>query len=168
MTESFTVSTVIPASPLRVYEAWLDGREHGAFTGAKAEVEPGIGGSVIAWDGYIRGRTLELSEGRRILQAWRTTEFPTEAEDSLLEILLEDAPAGTRLVLRHTGIPDGQGKNYEQGWVDYYFEPMKRYFGPKRTARPTAAARKKPRKAAAKAPARKKPGRAKSARARSR
>ncbi len=159
MSESFTVTAVIPATPLRVYQAWLDDREHGAFTGAKAEAEPGIGGAFTAWDGYIRGRTLELSEGRRILQAWRTSEFPPGSEDSLLEILLEEAPWGTRLTLRHSGIPEGQGESYESGWEDHYFEPLRRYFGrgAKRRAAPTrkATAKRKParRKKVARKPA---------------
>ncbi len=140
MTESFTLTALIPATPLRVYEAWLDEREHGAFTGARAQAEPGIGGAFTAWDGYIRGRNLELSEGQRILQSWRTTKFPPGSEDSLLELLLEESASGTRLVLRHSGIPEGQGDGYEQGWVEHYFEPLKRYFA----ARAPKAARSKP------------------------
>jgi uncharacterized protein YndB with AHSA1/START domain len=147
VTESFTISTLIPATPLRVYEAWLDGREHGAFTGGgKAEVEPGIGGAFTAWNGYIRGRTLELAEGQRILQSWRTTEFPIGSEDSLLELLLEEAPGGTRVTLRHSGIPEGQAASYQEGWGDNYFDPMKRYFGrgTAKSAGGSTAARAKP------------------------
>lgn len=140
VTESFTLTAVIPATPLRVYQAWLDDREHAAFTGAKAQAEPGIGGAFTARDGYIRGRNLELSEGRRILQSWRTTEFPPGSEDSLLEILLEEASGGTRLTLRHSGIPEGQGASYETGWADHYFGPLRRYFG--KAARSGAASRK--------------------------
>jgi uncharacterized protein YndB with AHSA1/START domain len=154
VTESFTISTLIPATPLRVYEAWLDGREHGAFTGGKAEVEPGIGGAFTAWDGYIRGRTLELAEGQRILQSWRTTEFPIGSEDSLLELLLEEAPGGTRITLRHTGIPEGQGASYQEGWGEHYFDRMKRYFGGASArpagAKPKAKAKAKPKSRAKK------------------
>ena len=39
-TDSIRVSTVIPAHPERVYRAWLDAGEHGAFTGSKATGEP--------------------------------------------------------------------------------------------------------------------------------
>ncbi len=131
VTEGFSLSTVIPAAPLRVYRAWLDGREHGAFTGRKAEVEPGIGGAFVAGDGYIRGRTLALSGGRRIVQAWRTSDFPAASEDSVVEILLEEAPGGTKLTLHHTGLPEGQGARIRDAWIDGYFEPMKRFFSPR-------------------------------------
>ena len=62
------------------------------------------------------------------MQSWRTTDFPEGAEDSRLEVLLDEVPGGTRVTLLHTNIPDGQGEEYEQGWKEYYLEPMKRYF----------------------------------------
>lgn len=128
-TESLRLSDVIPADPQRIYDAWLDGEEHGAFTGGgEASVEPGIGGRHTAWDGYIEGRTLELQPGRRLVQSWRTSEFPEGSPDSRLEVLFEPAEGGTRVTIVHTGIPAGQAVRYEGGWVDYYFAPMKEYF----------------------------------------
>lgn len=128
MAESIQVSDTVPATPERVYRAWLSSREHSAFTGGKAEVDPNVGGAFTAWDGYIQGKTIELEPYRRIAQTWRTTEFPPDSPDSRLEVLLEEAKGGTRMTLVHTNIPDGQGKGYEEGWVEYYFKPMKRYF----------------------------------------
>jgi activator of HSP90 ATPase len=126
--ESFEVSTFLPAPPWRVYEAWLDGTEHGLFTGGPATGEPAVGGAFTAWDGYIQGRNLALEPYCRIVQAWRTTEFPAGSPDSCLEVLLDAEEAGTRLTLRHSEIPEGQGEEYKQGWLDYYFEPMREYF----------------------------------------
>jgi activator of HSP90 ATPase len=128
MSEELEMSTLLPASACRVYEAWLDSAEHSDFTGSAAEIDAQTGGNYTAWDGYIQGRTLALEPCKRILQSWRTTEFPEGAPDSLLEVLLEDAPGGTRLSLRHTAIPDGQAEQYRQGWEDYYFSPMAQYF----------------------------------------
>ena len=62
------------------------------------------------------------------MQAWRTTKFPDDAPDSRLEVLLESDGKNTRLTLLHTNIPEGQGEQYSQGWLDFYFEPMKKYF----------------------------------------
>jgi uncharacterized protein YndB with AHSA1/START domain len=126
--ESLELSVILPGPPERIYEAWLDSRHHAAFTGGGAEIEPGVGGAHSAWDGYITGQNLELEPGRRIVQSWRTTEFPEDAAFSRLEILLEPAEGGTRLTLKHTEIPEGQGEQYEEGWRDYYFEPMLEYF----------------------------------------
>jgi len=128
MSEKLELSIILPASPGRIYQAWLDGEEHGAFTGSPAGVEARVGGSFTAWDGYIWGITLEMEPERRIVQSWRTGDFPAEAPDSRLEVLLEAAVGGARLTLVHTNIPDGQAENYRQGWEDYYFEPMRGYF----------------------------------------
>ena len=51
-----------------------------------------------------------------------------DAPDSRLEVSLEPVEAGTRLVLFHSGLPDGTAAEYEQGWRDYYFDPMASYF----------------------------------------
>ncbi len=127
-TETIQVSGVIHASPERIYQAWLDAEEHTRFTGGKASVESGIGGKFTAWDGYIEGTTIELEPGRRIVQSWRTTEFPSESPDSRVEIHFEPVDEGTRIFLLHTEIPSGQGSQYEQGWKEHYLEALARYF----------------------------------------
>ena len=129
MAESFEISTFFPAiSAEQIYKAWLDSEEHSAFTGSPAQINPGVGGKFTAWDGYIYGKTLEAEPFRRILQAWRTTEFPEHSPDSQLEILIEEVDNGGKVTLIHTDIPDGQGDDYRQGWEEYYFKPMQRYF----------------------------------------
>lgn len=128
MLESVSVSDIIPASPEAIYRAYLDSDGHAALTGSPASVDGRIGGKFTAWDGYIMGTTLEMEPDRRVVQAWRTTEFPDGAADSRLEMLLEKATGGTKVTFNHTSIPEGQGDDYRQGWIDFYFEPMKAYF----------------------------------------
>jgi uncharacterized protein YndB with AHSA1/START domain len=127
-TESFRISTVIAATPAQIYEAWLDADLHSAMTGGEATIETGAGGRFTSWGDYISGTTLEVEPQRRIVQRWRTTQFPADAEDSRLEVLLSPEAGGTRLSLVHGGIPAGQGDAYRRGWEEFYFQPMKRYF----------------------------------------
>ena len=127
--ESFTISTTISAKPEEIYNAWLSSDGHSQMTGSPAEVDPNIGGEFKAWDGYIWGKTLEMEPHQRILQAWRTSEFPEESPDSRVEILFEKADSETKLTLIHTDIPEGQADSYKQGWEDFYFTPMRAYFG---------------------------------------
>jgi uncharacterized protein YndB with AHSA1/START domain len=128
-TDSIRVSAVIPADPQAIYEAWMSSKGHAEMTGSSATVTARVGGRFTASDGYISGTTLELEPGVRIVQAWRTSEFAEEDPDSRLEVLLEKVPKGTRVTLVHTSIPPGQGSSYRQGWIDFYFTPMKEYFG---------------------------------------
>jgi len=161
-TEELEVSTWLPVAPEALYRAWLDSRAHSALTGAEASVQPGVDGVFYAWDGYITGANLELEPGRRILQSWRTSEFPEGHPPSLLEVLLDPDAGGTRITLRHTDIPEGQADAYEQGWEEHYFVPMRTYFveaGAKRaakTAKKTAAKKTAAKKTAAKKTAAKK------------
>lgn len=128
MPDRFEISTMLDAPPKRVYEAWLSSEEHGAFTGDTAEIEPRVGGAHTAFSGYIAGKTLELNPPRRIVQTWRTTEFPEGSPDSRLELSFESVGGKTKMTLRHSEIPDGQGPQYEEGWKDNYFDSMVEYF----------------------------------------
>jgi uncharacterized protein YndB with AHSA1/START domain len=127
MAYEFTISDVLPATPQAIFEAWMSSEGHGEMTGGTAEIDPRVGGAFTAWDGYITGRTLVLEPGRRIVQAWRTSEFQPADHDSELEVLLEKVPEGAKITLHHSQIPDGQS-GYEQGWRDNYFDPMREYF----------------------------------------
>ena len=126
--ESFTLTTTIPASPKEIFAAWLSSEGHSQMTGSQAQIEGRSGGAFKAWDGYIWGKTLELEPNHRIIQSWRTSEFPESDPDSRVEILLEEVTDGTKITLIHTEIPDGQGEGYNQGWDDFYFTPMRSYF----------------------------------------
>ena len=127
--EALRVSCVVPCSPHVVYSAWLDSGQHGAMTGSKATVEPNVGGRMSAWDGYISGKLVQLDLGRRIIQSWRTTDFPKGAPDSRVEVHFEAVYDGTRVTILHSDIPEGQGEKYRQGWQEFYFQPMRAYFG---------------------------------------
>ena len=131
MSESIQVSITLPVEPEAVYNAWLNSDEHSQFTGSLAEINPQVGGIFSAWDGYIKGVTIELSPYSRIIQSWRADDFPPEAIDSRLEVIFEKVNGGTKLTLIHTDVPDGQGKEFEQGWFDFYFTPMQAFFSKK-------------------------------------
>jgi activator of HSP90 ATPase len=128
MKKEFTVSTMLPATPEKVFRTWLSTEGQSGMTGSTSKVEPRVGGSFTAWDGYITGKTLELKPYTRIVQTWRTSEFSDADPDSRIEVLLEAAKGGTKLTLSHSGLPEGQANGYESGWEESYFAPMREYF----------------------------------------
>ena len=128
MKNGFKISAVIPATPSEIYKAWLSTKGHTLMTGSAAKVNGKTGGKFIAWDGYLSGRILQLEPNQRIVQAWRTTEFPDEAPDSQLEVSLEQVKRGTKVTITHSRLPSGTADSYKQGWKDFYFTPMMRYF----------------------------------------
>jgi uncharacterized protein YndB with AHSA1/START domain len=129
MPDAFRITSMVPGLPERVYAAWLDSGAHTAFTGKTAKIDPSIGGKFVVLDGYIHGRTVDLLPGRRIVQTWRTKEFPHSAHDSRLEIQFESAEGATRVTILHSLLPEGQGERYKKAWTDRYFHPMRGYFG---------------------------------------
>jgi len=159
-TENVELSRILPATPEQIYAAWLDADAHGAMTGGPATVESTeVGGRFTAWGGYIDGSHLALEPARRIVQSWRSDDFPPEALDSRLEVLLEPAPGGTRITIRHTDLPEGHGPVLLEAWDEHYLEPMRRFFervqrdAPVRAARPALkAAAKGVRKVATRKP----------------
>lgn len=139
MLEAIELSTVLPATPRKLYTAWLSSTEHTAMTGGQASIEPGVGGKHYEWDGYIWGQNLELEPFKRIVQSWRSAEFPEGSQDSRLEVRFEAVKGGTELTLIHSAMPEGQGESYRDGWDENYFQPMKKYFQPKKKSTPKAA-----------------------------
>jgi activator of HSP90 ATPase len=129
MKNGFTLSETFNASTETIFKAWLSTQGHTLMTGSPAKINGLANGEFTAWDGYIWGTFLELEPNKRILQLWRTGEFPEDAEDSQVEILLEDIDSKTKLTLIHTKIPEDQVDSYKTGWLDFYFKPMKEYFG---------------------------------------
>jgi uncharacterized protein YndB with AHSA1/START domain len=141
-TESYEITRVVPAPPERVYAAWLDSEQHSRFTRSVARVVPTVGGAFEAWEGYIHGKTLELEPHRRIVQSWRTTEFPETAEDSRVELELAATSEGTALTLRHSNVPADQAPAYRDGWIEHYLEPLQAFFSDGSAARTKAEPKK--------------------------
>ena len=126
MPETITVSRVIPARAERIYTAWLDAGEHSKMTGQAATSGPD--GQFTAGDGYMEGTTTESTPFSRIVQRWRSKDFPEGAPDSTLTVTFEEKGEGTLVTLVHAGVPDGLGQSFKDGWGQWYFDPMTTYF----------------------------------------
>jgi len=120
--------TIIDASPVEVYDAYVDPKKHAAFTGDSATGTAKVGGKFAAGNGYISGKYLKLEKGKRILHEWTTTEWPKGYPPSLVELILKPKGKRTELTMIHSKVPAEQAADYDQGWKDFYWEPMKKYF----------------------------------------
>ena len=129
------------AKPLDVYEALMDSRAHSAFTGSAARISPRVGGRFTAYDGYAEGRNLELIPGRKIVQSWRASDWP-DGHYSTVTFALARAGTGAKLTFTQTEVPDDQVASVRQGWVEFYWEPLKALFATAatRSSRPRGSA----------------------------
>jgi len=131
MKDSLELSVILNETKENLYKAWLDSKQHSSFTGSPAQIDPALNGEFSAWDGYISGTNKILEPYTKIVQAWRTTDFAENDEDSVIELLFETKGNKTQLTIKHYNIPEGQGSDYEQGWKEFYFKPMKKYYNRK-------------------------------------
>lgn len=126
--ESLKLSITLPVGAEKLYKAWLDSKEHTAFTGGEAKVSAKLNDAFTAWDGYITGKNLELIPNKKIVQSWRTAEFLKDVPDSILELKFEEKAGKTTIHIYHHNLQKGDAKKYTDGWKQHYFEPMKQYF----------------------------------------
>ena len=54
---------------------------------------------------------------------------PVGSPPSRLEWTFEAKAGGTQAVLVQSEVPSSQAKSYRQGWIDYYWDQLKKYFG---------------------------------------
>ncbi|MFT5358811.1 MAG: hypothetical protein ACI9KE_006052, partial [Polyangiales bacterium] len=135
VTEELRVSTVVSASPNRIYTAWMDERMHSAFTGQKATVDHWVGGRLTAAGGYIDATHVLLDTGKRVVLTWRTADFPLDSADSQVEVTFEPIAGGTKIIIHQTDIPHGQAETYKKTWRTVYLEPMKKFFSSRGAAK---------------------------------
>ena len=127
-TKNIEQTEFISAEPEEVYDAFVNAKKHTAFTGSKATSQPRVGGRFTAWDGYSFGKYLKLEKGKRIVQEWKTTEWPEGYPPSIVEFSFRKKEGGTELTMVHSKVPAEQAEDYRQGWIDFYWNPLKEYF----------------------------------------
>ncbi len=115
------------ATPEEIYDILLDPRKHSEFTGSPSTTNAKVGARFTAWDGYISGKNLELVKGRKIVQEWKTTEWPEGYPVSRLEFTLAAKKGGTELKMVHSNVPAEQVADYTDGWKSSYWDPLKEY-----------------------------------------
>ena len=125
-------TVVVSASPKEVYDAYVDPKKHTAFTGSKATGKAVVGGKMTAWDGYIFGKYLELEDGKRVVQEWTTTDWQEGFGPSRLELTFKAVPEGTELCMVQTDIPKSHVDEFADGWMEWYWKPLKEYFSKKK------------------------------------
>ncbi len=122
-------NVLIPlSSPEEVYRAFLSSKEHAQFTGSEAKCSARVGGRFTAWDKYISGKNIKLVKDKMIIQEWKTSEWPEGYEPSILKISFKKRGEGTQLSMIQSRVPASQVDQYDKGWYESYWEPLRQYF----------------------------------------
>jgi activator of HSP90 ATPase len=126
---TITQKVIIPnVSPKQVYDAYVDPKKQEEFTDSKATGKPTVNGKFTAWDGYIFGKFLLLEDGKHLIQEWTTTDWEEGYPASKLELTFAKVSDGTEICLLHSNVPKAQAYEIEEGWTEFYWNPLKEYF----------------------------------------
>jgi activator of HSP90 ATPase len=114
---------VLGATPARIYDALMSSAEHSTFTGGPAEISGEVGGAFSCHGGQVVGRNLELVPGKRIVQAWRLTNWDDGVYSVVRFELIPDGTS-TKLILDHVGVPEAMIDGVASGWSTRYWVPL--------------------------------------------
>lgn len=127
MMKEINHQVALPASPARVFEALMNEKQHAAFTGEPARISRQAGSAFRCYGTYITGITLEVAPGKRIVQAWRSRDWPKGTYSIVTFALSRLAGGKTRLRFTQVGVPASDYARKNTGWRTHYWEPLKRY-----------------------------------------
>lgn len=116
----------IKASAQRIYDALLDFNQFAAFSGMPAEINREAGGAFSTFGGRIVGRNVELVPNQRIVQAWRPTSWEPGVY-SIVKFEFKEHGSQTKVVLDHTGFPEGSFRHLDSGWSLRYWDPLRKF-----------------------------------------
>ncbi len=116
------------ASPQEVYDALMDSKKHAAFTDAKARIGKTVGEKFEAYDGYASGKNLALMNGKKIVQKWRASDWEPGVY-SRVTFIFHKTKTGTKMTFTQEGVPGKIYADVSQGWVEFYWDKMKKTFG---------------------------------------
>jgi activator of HSP90 ATPase len=122
--------TFVNTNTQELYNLLMDSALHAAFTGDEATISPEVGGDYSAYGGYSTGKNIELVPGKRIVQTWRASDWPEDVESTCM---YEFEQIGNDAIIKftQTGVPYDQEESITQGWIDFYWEPIREYLAGK-------------------------------------
>jgi activator of HSP90 ATPase len=126
--EPIIISSILDTNADFLYNFFIDSKLHTEITESKAVISNKIGGKFTTMDGYIKGKIVSLEKNKRIIQKWRTTDFNKNDKDSILEITIKEIGKNrSKLILKHSELPEGSEEEYKNGWKEFYIRPLKEF-----------------------------------------
>jgi uncharacterized protein YndB with AHSA1/START domain len=117
----------LSAKPKRVMELLTDAKLIRKWSGQEAILENRIGGRFEMFGGWVTG-AVTVTNANELAYTWKTTEWGENIRPSEVHYILKADEAGTRVLLRHTGLPDEEEMNsHKSGWTDFFFDPLEDY-----------------------------------------
>jgi activator of HSP90 ATPase len=110
-----------------IYEVLMNAEKHSLLINDIADIEDLEGTKFSTFGGYAEGENIELKPGKLIKQTWRASDWP-ENHYSIITFELSNVDGGAKIRFSQDKLPEGTQKEFEAGWADFYWEPLKKYF----------------------------------------
>lgn len=114
------------ASPSWIFALLADSKRHTKLTGQTAKISRKVGGPFSVRGGQVTGINVDLVPGERLVQAWRTKDFPRGVFSMAAFQLSPTKTGGTELVLTHRGVPKNLIPKIEKDWKKNYWDKIRR------------------------------------------
>lgn len=120
---------IVKAAPKAVYEILTGSQKFSEMSGgAVAVISAEVGGEVSLFGGAIQARNIELVPGQRVVQTWRSADWP-DGVHSLVRFELNADSGNTKLVFDQAGHPAEAESHLIEGWDKMYWTPMNALVG---------------------------------------
>ncbi|HSW80352.1 MAG TPA: SRPBCC domain-containing protein [Candidatus Saccharimonadales bacterium] len=107
----------------KVWLALTDANTAEKWGAGPAKVDAEVGGEFSYWDGDIHGKFTKIEPNKLIEQDWYGHDHPDHKYKVTFEIKGDEEK--TTVHFLHEDIPDSDEDDWEAGWKDYYFDPIK-------------------------------------------
>ena len=123
-TKDIQQTVTFKAGAHAVYELLMDAKKHSDLAGGDdVKIDRRAGGKFNV-GGYIEGVNIELVPGEKIVQSWRYDDWP-QGHFSRVTFSFKEVDGKTKMTFKQTGVPVQFYDDIKQGWIDYYWTPMK-------------------------------------------
>ena len=117
----------LKATPHAIYEMLMDSKKHAEIVGSTASISKKVGGKFTVYDGDVEGVNIELVPDEKIVQTWRMGDWP-KGHYSKATFSFKEVDGKTKFTFTQTGVPEEFYEDIKQGWIDYYWTPLKELF----------------------------------------
>jgi len=125
MPRNVIIAALLPATPDKLFDMYLDAKAHAAFTGFPVTIAACAGAPFRAFNDMLSGTIIHVAPKRLIVQTWRSANWPVTAIDSVLTLSFWPENNGARIELVHANVPEEDFAGVSQGWEKYYWTPWR-------------------------------------------
>lgn len=115
---------VINAPKEVVWSALTDPKHIEEWSNAPATMDDQEGTSFKLWNGDVHGKNIEVMAPDELVQEWYGGKWE---KPSTVTLTLSTSNGKTTVHLLQEDIPEDEFESIEDGWKEYYFEPLKEY-----------------------------------------